>query len=797
MSNYTKTTDFAAKDSLPSGDSNKIIRGSEFETEFDAISTAIASKSDSAGPTFTGTLTFETISDGTIGITAFVDEDNMSSDSATLVPTQQSVKAYVDSQVTAQDLDVSTDSGTIDIDLDSETITIAGGEGIDTSATGTTVTIAGELASSSNKGVASFDSADFSVTSGEVHLVTSPAAFGAVGDGSTDDTAALQSAMDSVAVSGVWLDGGNKTYLITTTIDVDQGAFCRMRNFKFKLGTSYSDQGRFNCDAGSGTTAMTVALDNIVLDGGRGDYKSGNEPWTDTTTNLGGFDTVEPSLSAFFKVNAKNESTTVHVTNCRFENHHGIAAVRVDSYGTTIIQGCVFKNISHQTFAVYQAVFDGSNNITAHKGRTIVSDVYAEDVGLLPDTFNVDGSPVSFSSTTAAPQGSFNFLAIGGEYSISNAICKNYASCGVTADRNKKFNASNITVINDSARSFSSNPSGAFWIEACEESNVTNLTVDVTARATIDTTGLDNSLLQIYLTDGHKAFFNNVFLKTDASTAYVNKFIRGSIKDTVHCNIENFYIEGTCRNLDDGVSFLMLPNSTIGHDIRLAHGYIDRGDIKVEEPFNVTIDDVYLKAAGGNGDVLLPVAGNSGISGTVESVSIVNSYVSGAITNASAFTKSFNVSNNKRIGSISSAAAGFTAKAVVSDNAHIAGGLVFSNSGSTGASTVEIRGNGLIEGVTRVDGANNAIVNGNNTERRITIEDVQHFQVVGNTAKTDSAEPCIYVNPTTPSNILSGVINGNSCLVKTGTSGAGHVSIAASVTNVMEGINNKLTVAWS
>ena len=948
MSNYTKTTDFAVKDTLNTGDPDKIIRGSEFEVEFDNIAVAIASKSDSAGPTFTGTLTFETISDGTINITAFVDEDNMASNSATLVPTQQSVKAYVDSQVTAQDLDfqadtggalsidldsetllltggtgidtagsgnevtfnidstvatltgsqtltnktltspdvntpdidggtidgtviggsstaagsftsvnatsldvagtvefnglsgtgavtvtdildqdnmssnsatalatqqsiksyvdsqvtaqdldVTTDGGTIAIDLDSEVLSIVGGEGIDTSATGNTVTIAGEDASTTNKGVASFDPADFIVTSGEAHLATSAAAFGAVGNGTTDDTAALQTAMDSVAVSGAWLDGGNKTYLITTTIDVDQGAFCRMRNFKFKLGTSYSDQGRFNCDAGSGTTAMTIALDNIVLDGGRGDYKVGNEPWTDTTTNFGGYDTIEPTPSAFLKVNANNEETTTHITNCRFENHHGIAAVRVNSYGTTIIQGCVFKNLSFQSFAVYQAVFDGSNNITAHKGRTIVSDVYAEDVGLLPATFNVDGSPMNFSSTTAAPQGSFNFLAIGGEYSISNAICKNYASCGVTADRNKKFSASNITVTNDSTQSFSSNPSGAFWIEACEESNVTNLTVDVTARATIDTTGLDNSLLQIYLTDGHKAFFNNVFLKTDASTAYVNKFIRGSIKDTVHCNIENFYVEGTCRNLDDGVSFLMLPNSTIGHDIRLAHGYIDRGDIKIEQPFNVTIDDVYLKAAGGNGDVLLPVAGNSGISGTVESVSIVNSYVSGAITNTSAFTKSFNVSNNKRIGSISSAAAGFTAKAVVSDNAHIAGGLVFSNSGSTGASTVEIRGNGLIEGATRVDGANNAIVNGNNTERRITIEDVQHFQVVGNTAKTDAAEPCIYVNPTTPSNILSGVINGNSCLVKTGTSGAGHISVASNVTNVMEGVNNKLTVAWS
>ena len=144
MSNYTKTTDFQAKDSLPSGDSAKVIRGSEFETEFDAISTAIATKSDIAGPTFTGTLTFETISDGTISVTAFVDEDNMASNSATLIPTQQSVKAYVDSQVTAQDLDATTDSGTIAIDLDSETLTVAGGEGIDTSATGNTITIAGE-----------------------------------------------------------------------------------------------------------------------------------------------------------------------------------------------------------------------------------------------------------------------------------------------------------------------------------------------------------------------------------------------------------------------------------------------------------------------------------------------------------------------------------------------------------------------------------------------------------------------------------------------------------------------------
>ena len=60
MTNYIKTTDFAAKDSLPSGDSGKIIRGAEFETEFDNISTAIATKADLASPTFTGTVTIPT-----------------------------------------------------------------------------------------------------------------------------------------------------------------------------------------------------------------------------------------------------------------------------------------------------------------------------------------------------------------------------------------------------------------------------------------------------------------------------------------------------------------------------------------------------------------------------------------------------------------------------------------------------------------------------------------------------------------------------------------------------------------
>jgi len=102
--------------------------------------------------------------------TAFKDEDDMSSDSATAVASQQSIKAYVDTQLTGEDLDYAGDSGTGAVDLDSQTFTLAGGEGIDTTASGQTLTIAGEDATTSNKGIASFHSDNFSVSSGAVTI---------------------------------------------------------------------------------------------------------------------------------------------------------------------------------------------------------------------------------------------------------------------------------------------------------------------------------------------------------------------------------------------------------------------------------------------------------------------------------------------------------------------------------------------------------------------------------------------------------------------------------------------------
>lgn len=76
MSNYTKATNFAAKDSLPSGNSGKIIKGTEIDNEYTAIASAISSKADTNSPTFTGTPLAPTASAGTnntqIATTAFV-----------------------------------------------------------------------------------------------------------------------------------------------------------------------------------------------------------------------------------------------------------------------------------------------------------------------------------------------------------------------------------------------------------------------------------------------------------------------------------------------------------------------------------------------------------------------------------------------------------------------------------------------------------------------------------------------------------------------------------------------------
>ena len=140
------TTDTLTNKSFDLGGSGNSLTGtlSEFNSALQGDSFAtLADTLTLTNKTFTTpTLTSPVLNTGVSG-SAVADEDDMSSNSATKLVTQQSIKAYVDNTLAALDLDFAPDSGTgQNIVLGSETMTMAGGTGVDSSASSNTVTFA-------------------------------------------------------------------------------------------------------------------------------------------------------------------------------------------------------------------------------------------------------------------------------------------------------------------------------------------------------------------------------------------------------------------------------------------------------------------------------------------------------------------------------------------------------------------------------------------------------------------------------------------------------------------------------
>ena len=128
----------------------------------------------STNKTFTTpTITSPVLNTGVSG-TAVLDEDDMSSNSATKVATQQSIKAYIDNQIdTDMDVNIASDSGSIAITMDSETLTIAGGSNVTTAASGNTVTVTLSSSVATESGTETFTNKTFTAPTINTHTFSS------------------------------------------------------------------------------------------------------------------------------------------------------------------------------------------------------------------------------------------------------------------------------------------------------------------------------------------------------------------------------------------------------------------------------------------------------------------------------------------------------------------------------------------------------------------------------------------------------------------------------------------------
>jgi|TARA_B100001778_G_scaffold6828_1_gene5570 hypothetical protein len=201
------------------------------DSEVGSVSTTAISQlnsnvtvADTGSGTITVTVDASTIGDFTASglqlggsgarVTTVLDEDGFDSNSNTSLATQQSIKAYVDAQITAEDLDFQADSGgALSIDLDSETFTFTGGTGIDTSGSGNAVTFAIDSTVATLTGSQTLTNKTISSPTIETPTITGAATIGEIttnsitSNGSNADISIQPSGTGDVVISALRVNG--------------------------------------------------------------------------------------------------------------------------------------------------------------------------------------------------------------------------------------------------------------------------------------------------------------------------------------------------------------------------------------------------------------------------------------------------------------------------------------------------------------------------------------------------------------------------------------------------------------
>ena len=280
-------------------------------------------------------------------------------------------------QAASSSLTIKDDSNNTDaVSLLTDTLSILGGEGIDTLVTDNTVTISAENASTSNKGVAKFTSTDFSVSSGEVTLVASR----------------IQDIVGTALIEGEGIDISFNTGTHITTISAELAT-------DSNPGVASFSNDDFSVSVGGAVTIKTAGVGNSQLEHSKVTVGSTDISLGSTSTTLAGLtqvdvnfikltgNTVAGTTSSYeLVIDPSNGNTTgtINVSNARITNlAEPVAAndAATKYYVDTVAEGLHVHEAAHVATTASLAVLSGGS-VTYNTGTLGVGATLNLSIGL-------------------------------------------------------------------------------------------------------------------------------------------------------------------------------------------------------------------------------------------------------------------------------------------------------------------------------------------------------------------------------------------------------------------------------